>query len=83
MTTEATGIINQSFERRSADYKPNIWNYDLLQSLQCEFHEEEYRLQVQKAREEVKAYLLRQWNLWRKHNFSCIPFHNFLTQEYN
>lgn len=55
MTTEAIGIINQSFERRSADYKPNIWNYDLLQSLQCEFHEEEYRLQVQKAIEEVKS----------------------------
>ncbi|XP_023748868.1 alpha-farnesene synthase isoform X1 [Lactuca sativa] len=55
MTTEAIGIINQCSERRSADYKPNIWNYDFLQSLKSEFHEEEYRLQVQKARDEVKS----------------------------
>ncbi|KAI3765165.1 hypothetical protein L2E82_15192 [Cichorium intybus] len=54
MTTKAVGSINQSVKRRSADYQPNIWNYDLLQSLICEFHEEEYRIQVKTVREEIK-----------------------------
>ncbi|KAJ9563072.1 hypothetical protein OSB04_008232 [Centaurea solstitialis] len=34
---EADGAINQSSNRRSADYKPNIWNYDHLQFLGTEF----------------------------------------------
>ncbi|XP_050288828.1 (E,E)-alpha-farnesene synthase-like isoform X2 [Quercus robur] len=41
-------------ERRSANYKPNIWNYDYLQSLSSIYDGQEYERRVQKLKEDVR-----------------------------
>ncbi|KAK3198829.1 hypothetical protein Dsin_022244, partial [Dipteronia sinensis] len=42
-------------ERRSANYKPNIWNYDFIQSLNVTiFDEVEHKNRAEKLKEEVK-----------------------------
>uniref|UniRef100_A0A6N2LEK1 Terpene synthase metal-binding domain-containing protein n=1 Tax=Salix viminalis TaxID=40686 RepID=A0A6N2LEK1_SALVM len=41
-------------ERRSANYKPNIWKHDFLQSLSSKHDEEQYRGVAAKLREEVQ-----------------------------
>ncbi|KAJ6769686.1 ALPHA-FARNESENE SYNTHASE [Salix purpurea] len=41
-------------ERRSANYKPNIWKHDFLQSLSSKHDEEQYRGVTAKLREEVQ-----------------------------
>ncbi|XP_062013371.1 (E,E)-alpha-farnesene synthase-like [Rosa rugosa] len=41
-------------QRRSANYKPNIWNYDIVESLNSKFDGECYRIQIQKLIEDVK-----------------------------
>ncbi|PRQ30858.1 putative alpha-farnesene synthase [Rosa chinensis] len=41
-------------QRRSANYKPNIWKYDFLESLNSKFDGECYRIQIQKLIEDVK-----------------------------
>ncbi|KAK6149810.1 hypothetical protein DH2020_017335 [Rehmannia glutinosa] len=39
--------------RRTANYKPNIWNYDHLQSLTSKYDEEKYKREAEMLREEV------------------------------
>ncbi|TXG57112.1 hypothetical protein EZV62_018425 [Acer yangbiense] len=42
-------------ERRSANYKPNVWKYDFIQSLNAtKFDEEEHKNRAEKLKEEVK-----------------------------
>ncbi|KAM5588557.1 hypothetical protein ABKV19_006823 [Rosa sericea] len=41
-------------QRRSANYKPNIWKYDFLESLNNNFDGEYYQIQIQKLIEDVK-----------------------------
>ncbi|KAK2635506.1 hypothetical protein Ddye_030298 [Dipteronia dyeriana] len=42
-------------ERRSANYNPNIWKYDFIQSLNAtKFDEEEHKNRAEKLKEEVK-----------------------------
>ncbi|KAH7545844.1 hypothetical protein FEM48_Zijuj01G0136800 [Ziziphus jujuba var. spinosa] len=41
-------------QRRSANYKPNVWNYDFLESLNSEYYVEKYRTQAEKYTENVK-----------------------------
>ncbi|KAI3718774.1 hypothetical protein L6452_19658 [Arctium lappa] len=53
-TPQADGAINQSANRRSADYKTNIWNYDHLQFLGREFDELECRMEACKLKEVVQ-----------------------------
>ncbi|KAK1583777.1 hypothetical protein Q3G72_026822 [Acer saccharum] len=48
MKSEASS--NTISERRSANYKPNIWKYDFIQSL----NEEEHKNRAEKLKEEVK-----------------------------
>ncbi|GMI93349.1 terpene synthase 03 [Hibiscus trionum] len=52
LKSEASDVIQP---RRSANYKPNIWNYDFLQSLLSKYDGVEYKLRAEKLRENVKA----------------------------
>uniref|UniRef100_F6I240 Alpha-farnesene synthase n=1 Tax=Vitis vinifera TaxID=29760 RepID=F6I240_VITVI len=49
--SEGVGTISQ---RRSANYKPNIWKYDCVQSLTSEYMGEPYTRQVQQLKGEVR-----------------------------
>ncbi|KAL0353208.1 UNVERIFIED_CONTAM: Alpha-farnesene synthase [Sesamum angustifolium] len=48
---------NDSHARRTANYKPNIWNYDHLQSLTSIYHEDKYRREAETLKEEVRGIL--------------------------
>ncbi|OMO76679.1 hypothetical protein CCACVL1_15500 [Corchorus capsularis] len=50
--SEAFGVIQQ---RRSANYKPNIWKYDFLQSLGSKYDGEEYKRRADNLKQSVKA----------------------------
>ncbi|KAL1560140.1 alpha-farnesene synthase [Salvia divinorum] len=39
--------------RRTANYKPNIWNYDYLQSLTTKFHVEEHEREAETLKDQV------------------------------
>ncbi|KAK4265051.1 hypothetical protein QN277_026154 [Acacia crassicarpa] len=41
--------------RRSANYKPNIWKYDFLQSLTTKYDEEEFAMRLEKLIKEAKC----------------------------
>ncbi|KAF3965016.1 hypothetical protein CMV_010758 [Castanea mollissima] len=51
MKPQANDIVH---ERRSANYKPNIWSYDYLQSLSSIYDGQEYERRVQKLKEDVR-----------------------------
>ncbi|GAY34260.1 hypothetical protein CUMW_010470 [Citrus unshiu] len=44
--------------RQSADYKPNIWKYDFIQSLHSKYKEEGYRSRAEKLKNDVKQMFL-------------------------
>jgi alpha-farnesene synthase len=50
---ETCSEIDQSVQRRTANYKPNIWKYDLLQSLTSKFSEEQYSRKAERLKEDV------------------------------
>ncbi|XP_022777389.1 alpha-farnesene synthase-like [Durio zibethinus] len=52
LKSEAIEVIQQ---RRSANYKPNIWKYDFLQSIRSKYDGEEYKRRAEKLRENVKG----------------------------
>ncbi|KAM7525187.1 hypothetical protein LguiA_015089 [Lonicera macranthoides] len=53
-TNGSSSSADQSLQnRRSANYKPNIWDYNRLQSLKSNYLEEKYERQAQKLKEEV------------------------------
>ncbi|XP_060192871.1 alpha-farnesene synthase-like [Lycium barbarum] len=65
MQSEAFGEIkiDQSLiQRRNANYKPNIWNYDILQSLKSEYSDGKYITEAQKLKEEVLCHLAEMVN---------------------
>ncbi|XP_027102632.2 alpha-farnesene synthase-like isoform X1 [Coffea arabica] len=47
--------IDQSVQRRTANYKPNIWKHELLQSLTSQFSEKKYKTRAQTLKEDVKC----------------------------
>ncbi|NP_001310649.1 alpha-farnesene synthase [Ricinus communis] len=49
--SEAFGMMQ---ERRSGNYKPNIWKYDFLQSLSSKYDEEKYKTQAERLKEDAK-----------------------------
>ncbi|XP_022716040.1 alpha-farnesene synthase-like [Durio zibethinus] len=51
LKSEDIEVIQQ---RRSANYKPNIWKYDFLQSIRSIYDGEEYERRAEKLRENVK-----------------------------
>ncbi|GLT83141.1 hypothetical protein SLE2022_014500 [Rubroshorea leprosula] len=54
-------IAPEAFEqRRSANYRPNIWKYDFLESLCSKFDEEEYQRRIEKLTGDVKAMLVEE-----------------------
>ncbi|KAK1372886.1 (+)-delta-cadinene synthase [Heracleum sosnowskyi] len=57
-TSQANGMasaIDQS--RRTANYKPNVWNYDLLEGLTTEYPDQKYDITIGELIEEVKCLL--------------------------
>ncbi|XP_048127387.1 beta-bisabolene synthase-like [Rhodamnia argentea] len=46
---------NQEIVRRSANWKPNVWDYDFLQSLSVDCTEDNYTEQVQRFKEDVEG----------------------------
>ncbi|XP_059661015.1 alpha-farnesene synthase-like isoform X2 [Cornus florida] len=56
---EAFNMAHQISERRSANYKPNIWKYELLQSLRSEYTDEEYNAHMEKQKEEIKMMFVK------------------------
>ncbi|KAI3456387.1 hypothetical protein Pfo_013050 [Paulownia fortunei] len=45
--------VDSSLARRTANYKPNIWNYDHLQSLTSKYDEEKYKREAETLKQEV------------------------------
>ncbi|CAL5410997.1 unnamed protein product [Camellia sinensis] len=63
-------VINSTtHQRRSANYKPNIWKYDLLQSLTIQYNEEECKRQVEKLKEDVMCMFIEAVDLVAKLEF--------------
>lgn len=50
-------IVSATPVRRTANYKPNIWNYDYLQSLTNKYHEEKYEKEAETLKEQVRGML--------------------------
>ncbi|MBA0871693.1 hypothetical protein Goshw_029076 [Gossypium schwendimanii] len=46
--------LDEIQQRRSANYKPNIWQYDFLQSLPTIYNGVEYKLRAENLKENVK-----------------------------
>nr|WBW04374.1 terpene synthase [Ficus variegata var. variegata] len=53
-------------QRRSANYKPSIWKYDFLESLNSTFDEKEYRKKAEKLIKGVKGLLIETEDLQAK-----------------
>nr|AQT33224.1 chloroplast sabinene synthase [Murraya koenigii] len=56
-TTSTIKPADQTIIRRSADYRPTIWSFDYLQSLDSKYKGESYARQLEKLKEQVKAML--------------------------
>ncbi|KAK2988038.1 hypothetical protein RJ640_011301 [Escallonia rubra] len=52
-TTTTTDDTAQN--RRSANYLPRVWDYDLVQSFDSDFNDQKYASQVDKIKEDVKG----------------------------
>ncbi|KAI6697510.1 hypothetical protein NL676_017629 [Syzygium grande] len=61
-TTCGLKIEDQEIARRSANWKPSIWDYDFVQSLGVDYTEDIYTEQVQRLKEEVKGLFDREMN---------------------
>nr|AXY92167.1 terpene synthase 2 [Rhodomyrtus tomentosa] len=62
-------IENQEIVRRSANWKPNVWDYGFVQSLRVDYTEEDYTEQVQRLKEEVRGLFGREMNQVAKLEF--------------
>ncbi|WCJ22052.1 Myrcene synthase chloroplastic [Euphorbia peplus] len=52
-------VSTQSIVRRSANYKPTIWDHDFVLSLKSDFLEEKYTNRIRKLKEQVKMMLVK------------------------
>lgn len=48
-----TATSSDIIERRTANYKPNIWKYDLLQSLDTKFSDLKYKRKAEELKEDI------------------------------
>ncbi|XP_021726260.1 alpha-farnesene synthase-like [Chenopodium quinoa] len=69
MKSDSCGITH---ERRSANYKPNIWSYDFVQSLTSEFTERKYRERAEKLKVQVMHMLSEAPELSKPHIVETI-----------
>ncbi|KAK2990981.1 hypothetical protein RJ640_005463 [Escallonia rubra] len=53
-----TPVASTTDERRSANYKPDIWKYEYLLSLTSEYTEEKYETHAKKLKDDVKCIFL-------------------------
>ncbi|KAL3753901.1 hypothetical protein ACJRO7_001185 [Eucalyptus globulus] len=67
--TCAATIENSEIVRRSANWKPNVWDYEFLQSLRVDYTEDKYAEQVQRLKEEIKGLFNREMNQVAKLEF--------------
>ncbi|KAL3850834.1 hypothetical protein ACJIZ3_012716 [Penstemon smallii] len=51
-------LVDSYVARRSANYKPNIWNYDYLQSLESIYQGEKYEREAEALKHEVSYILI-------------------------
>ncbi|CAI8596204.1 unnamed protein product [Vicia faba] len=58
--------INQTDLQRSANYRPNIWRDDFLQSLSSKYDKEEYAMQLNKCVIEVKCIFVQELDVMQK-----------------
>ncbi|KAH9748299.1 tricyclene synthase [Citrus sinensis] len=63
MNSKACNVIPP---RQSANYKPNIWKYDFIQSLHSKYKEEGYRSRAEKLKNDVKQMFLEAADLLAK-----------------
>ncbi|KAL3754598.1 hypothetical protein ACJRO7_001791 [Eucalyptus globulus] len=62
-------IEDQDTARRSANWKPSVWDYGSVQSLNTDFAEDKYTEQVQRLKEEVKGLFHKEINQVAKLEF--------------
>ncbi|KAF7849929.1 hypothetical protein BT93_L0113 [Corymbia citriodora subsp. variegata] len=67
--TCAVTIENPEIVRRSANWKPNVWDYKLLQSLKVDYTEDKYAEQVRRLKEEVRGLFDKEMNQVAKLEF--------------
>ncbi|XP_074298487.1 alpha-farnesene synthase-like [Silene latifolia] len=68
----ATKAYNVTHQRRSANYKPNIWSYDFVQSLQSQFIDVAYKIRSEKLKEEFMHSLSEETELSKLHIVDSI-----------
>lgn len=62
-----TASLTENTEaRRTANYKPNIWNYDHMMSLTSKYNEDKYRREVETLKTEVSEILRSEKDLLQK-----------------
>ncbi|KAK7341145.1 hypothetical protein VNO80_24070 [Phaseolus coccineus] len=59
-------VSSQILSRRSANYKPNIWKYQFLQSLGSKYHKDEFATLLNKRMLEVKSLFLQEEDILKK-----------------
>ncbi|KAI9198143.1 hypothetical protein LWI28_010966 [Acer negundo] len=65
MNSEVCNMIPD--QRQSAHYKPNIWKFDFLQSLNSKYEEEEYcKSRAEKLKEDVKQLFVEAFEVLSK-----------------
>ncbi|XP_048127386.1 (+)-alpha-terpineol synthase-like [Rhodamnia argentea] len=62
-------VKDQEIVRRSANWKPNMWDYGFLQSLSVDCTEDNYTEQVQRFKEDVEGLFDREMNQVAKFEF--------------
>ncbi|XP_030462407.1 (+)-alpha-terpineol synthase-like [Syzygium oleosum] len=58
----ALNVEDQDVARRSANWKPSVWDYGFVQSLDADFAVDKYTEQVHRLKEEVKGQFHREMN---------------------
>ncbi|XP_065879542.1 alpha-farnesene synthase-like [Euphorbia lathyris] len=54
INSDGFSMVQNTDSRRTANYKPNIWKHDFLLTLSSSFHEDKYRREVERLKEEVQ-----------------------------
>ncbi|TKY67947.1 Alpha-farnesene synthase [Spatholobus suberectus] len=65
LSSQSVIIVTENI-RRSANYKPNIWKYDFLQSLVSKYDKEEFVMQLNKRVMEVKGLFVEEAGVLKK-----------------